>query len=96
MTNDTDSTNPKATPQQGGPTEAALLAATGFEKCAFGPEPDDACERCDTPNVQLYFGNKDYWTPADGDYWCLNCLREFKEDNDRYAEELGFDEAVCS
>jgi hypothetical protein len=87
----------EADAEAGGRLEAALLAATGFERCAFGrDEQEDACERCDTQNVQLYFGNQDYWTPADGDYWCLSCLREVKEGNDRYADEMGYKEAVCS
>ncbi len=54
------------------PTDEAL-SLTGFEKCEFEPD-NDPCEQCKQTNVQLYFGNPDYWTPTDGDYWCGSCV----------------------
>jgi len=49
------------------------LAFTGFAKCEWGPD-DTTCDRCKTPNRQLYFGNQNYWDSREGDYWCGECV----------------------
>ena len=74
---------------------SGLLSATGFEICDFAPSADDECDACDKPNKQLYFGNKEYWS-GDGDYWCLECITELKNENDKYAIDQGFTHAAAS
>lgn len=47
------------------------FSVVGFEPCESEP---DACERCGEVRP-LYFGNRDYWEPRDGDYYCAECLQ---------------------
>lgn len=68
-----------------------LLSSMGFEKCEFGPEPGDECERCDTENVQLYYRRTSYWE-EEGDYWCADCAKKEAEEADAWAKKNGYED----
>lgn len=48
---------------------------TGYNMCQFPAERGDACEECGTDEVQLYFGDADFFDGREGKYKCLSCLR---------------------
>jgi len=58
-----------------------LLDATGFSVCESGADECDKCSKL----APLYFGNQDYWDSREGDYYCVECLRELKESNDSFS-----------
>lgn len=43
----------------------------GFEPCEFEP---DRCDHCSEVRP-LWFGNRDFFEPRDGDYWCADCIQ---------------------
>ena len=50
---------------------------TGYKMCLFPPKRGETCEECDADEVQLYFGDADFFDGREGKYKCLSCLRRF-------------------
>lgn len=78
----------KPTADAGVETCELLAASLGFEKCEFEPARDEECERCNKPNVQLYFGNRDYWDSREGEYYCIDCLHDIDKSNEEYCRAI--------
>lgn len=61
----------------GGGTQMSIskhkLEIAGFEQCEFGPD-SDPCDSCGERHRQLYFGNRCYFEPRDGDHFCGECV----------------------
>jgi hypothetical protein len=53
--------------------EDKVAESIGYERCEFGPDGDE-CEECGSAYVQLFFGDKDYFS-GDGRYMCMKCIR---------------------
>ena len=56
----------------------------GFTICQWGPEPEDTCESCGSTGVRLWFSSDGF----EGTYWCLDCIIEMHEENERTAGEI--------
>ena len=51
-----------------------ILNYLGFEKCEFGPDVNDICDKCHCNNTQLYYRRTDYFVD-EGEYYCETCVR---------------------
>lgn len=54
------------------------LKITGFQKCEFEPD-NDPCEKCDKPELQLYYKRTDYWE-NEGFCYCAACVIEYAKE----------------
>lgn len=57
----------------------------GFEICEWKPEPQDKCESCGKEQVQMWFASDGF---GEGCYWCLDCIVEMYEENERTVREM--------
>lgn len=62
-----------------------MIKKMGFDKCEWGPEPEDECEQCDRKNIQMYYSGG-----SDGIYLCSDCIVKMYNENE--ADQMRIEE----